>query len=251
MTLEILTSDALAATRHGFFTRRGGTSSGIFKGLNCGAGSSDQSEAVTINRRRVADAMQVPHDHLMGVHQIHSADVVTVGSATQDRPKADALVTATKGIALSVLSADCQPVLFADTQAGVIGAAHAGWKGALDGVLPQTVEAMIALGAKRENICAAIGPCISQRAYEVGLDFMDNFMDDDPDNARFFAQGNGDKLQFDLPAFGLKSLRTAGITKAEWTQHCTYNDQERFYSYRRSVHQKEADYGRLIAVITI
>ena len=251
MTLEILTSDALATTRHGFFTRRGGTSSGIFKGLNCGAGSSDQSEAVTINRRRVADAMQVPHDHLMGVHQIHSADVVTVGSATQDRPKADALVTATKGIALSVLSADCQPVLFADTQAGVIGAAHAGWKGALDGVLPQTVEAMIALGAKRENICAAIGPCISQRAYEVGPDFMDNFMDEDPDNARFFAQGNGDKLQFDLPAFGLKSLRAAGITKAEWTRHCTYNDQERFYSYRRSVHQKEADYGRLIAAITI
>ena len=251
MTLEILTSDALGAMQHGFFTRRGGTSSGIFKGLNCGAGSSDQSEAVIINRGRVADAMQVPHDHLMGVHQIHSADVVTVGSATQDRPKADALVTATKGIALSVLSADCQPVLFADTQAGVIGAAHAGWKGALDGVLPQTVEAMIALGAKRENICAAIGPCISQRAYEVGPDFMDNFMDEDPDNARFFAQGNGDKLQFDLPAFGLKSLRTAGITKAEWTRHCTYNDQERFYSYRRSVHQKEADYGRLIAVITI
>ena len=251
MTLEILTSDALGAMQHGFFTRRGGTSSGIFKGLNCGAGSSDQSEAVIINRGRVADAMQVPHDHLMGVHQIHSADVVTVGSATQDRPKADALVTATKGIALSVLSADCQPVLFADTQAGVIGAAHAGWKGALNGVLPQTVEAMIALGAKRENICAAIGPCISQRAYEVGPDFMDNFMDEDPDNARFFAQGNGDKLQFDLPAFGLKSLRTAGITKAEWTRHCTYNDQERFYSYRRSVHQKEADYGRLIAAITI
>jgi YfiH family protein len=251
MTLEILTSDALGAMQHGFFTRRGGTSSGIFKGLNCGAGSSDQSEAVIINRGRVADAMQVPHDHLMGVHQIHSADVVTVGSATQDRPKADALVTATKGIALSVLSADCQPVLFADTQAGVIGAAHAGWKGALDGVLPQTVEAMIALGAKRENICAAIGPCISQRAYEVGPDFMDNFMDEDPDNARFFAQGNGDKLQFDLPAFGLKSLRTAGITKAEWTRHCTYNDQERFYSYRRSVHQKEADYGRLIAAITL
>ncbi|MCO4838522.1 MAG: peptidoglycan editing factor PgeF [Rhodobacteraceae bacterium] len=251
MTLEILTSDALGATRHGFFTRKGGASSGIFQGLNCGAGSSDQSEAVTINRGRVADAMQVPHDHLMGVHQIHSADVVTVGSATQDRPKADALVTATKGIALSVLSADCQPVLFADTQAGVIGAAHAGWKGALDGVLSETVEAMIALGAKRENICAVIGPCISQRAYEVGPDFMDNFMDEDPDNARFFAQGKGDKLQFDLPAFGLKSLRAAGITTTEWTRHCTYTDPERFYSYRRSVHQKEADYGRLIAAITL
>ena len=251
MTLEILTADSLGATRHGFFSRKGGTSSGIFQGLNCGAGSSDQSEAVKINRGRVADAMQIPHDHLIGVHQIHSADVVTVHTANTDRSKADALVTATKGIALSVLSADCQPVLFADTQVGVIGAAHAGWKGALDGVLTQTVEAMIALGAKRKNICAAIGPCISQRAYEVGPDFMDNFIEEDPDNANFFSQGNGDRLQFDLPAFGLKSLRETGIATAEWTRHCTYSDPERFYSYRRSVHQKEADYGRLIAAISL
>ena len=165
MTLEILTADVLGKTRHGFFTRRGGASSGIFEGLNCGAGSSDQSEIVAINRARVAEAMKVPADNLMGVHQIHSADVITVTTPSPDRPKADALVTATPGIALSVLSADCQPVLFADAQAGVIGAAHAGWKGALDGILDQTVEAMIALGATRENIHAAIGPCISQRAY--------------------------------------------------------------------------------------
>ena len=251
MTLEILTSDVLGKTRHGFFTRRGGASSGIFDGLNCGASSSDQSEIVTINRARVAEAMKVTPDSLMGVHQIHSADVITVTTPSTDRPKADALVTATPGIALSVLSADCQPVLFADAQAGVIGAAHAGWKGALDGILDQTVEAMIALGATRENIHAAIGPCISQRAYEVGPEFKDNFTDEEADNARFFAGGEGDRLQFDLPAFGLKCLRATGIADTEWTRHCTYSDPDRFYSYRRSVHHKEADYGRLIAAITL
>ena len=251
MTLEILTSDVLGKTRHGFFTRRGGASSGIFDGLNCGASSSDQSEIVAINRARVAEAMKVTPDSLMGVHQIHSADVITVTTPSTDRPKADALVTATPGIALSVLSADCQPVLFADAQAGVIGAAHAGWKGALDGILDQTVEAMIALGATRENIHAAIGPCISQRAYEVGPEFMDNFTDEEADNARFFAGGEGDRLQFDLPAFGLKCLRATGIADTEWTRHCTYSDPDRFYSYRRSAHHKEADYGRLIAAITL
>jgi YfiH family protein len=251
MTLEILTSDVLGKTRHGFFTRRGGASSGIFDGLNCGAGSSDQSEIVAINRARVAEAMKVTADSLMGVHQIHSADVITVTTPSTDRPKADALVTATPGIALSVLSADCQPVLFADAQAGVIGAAHAGWKGALDGILDQTVEAMVALGAARENIHAAIGPCISQRAYEVGPEFMDNFTDEEADNARFFAGGEGDRLQFDLPAFGLKCLRATGIADFEWTRHCTYSDPDRFYSYRRSVHHKEADYGRLIAAISL
>jgi YfiH family protein len=251
MTLEILTAETLGATRHGFFTRKGGTSSGIFQGLNCGTSSSDQTEAVKINRGLVADAMQVPLDNLTGVHQIHSAKVITIHSATTDLPKADALVTATKGIALSVLSADCQPVLFADTKTGVIGAAHAGWKGALDGILTQTVEAMIAIGAKRKNICAVIGPCISQRAYEVGPDFMDSFIEQDPDNTRFFAQGNKDRLQFDLPGFGLKCLREIDIPTAEWTHHCTYSDPDRFYSYRRSVHQKEADYGRLIAAISL
>ena len=251
MTLEILTAETLSATRHGFFTRRGGTSSGIFQGLNCGTSSSDQTEAVKINRGLVADAMQVPLDNLTGVHQIHSAKVITIHSANTDLPKADALVTATKGIALSVLSADCQPVLFADTKTGVIGAAHAGWKGALDGILAQTVEAMIAIGAKRKNICAVIGPCISQRAYEVGPDFMDSFIEQDPDNTRFFVQGNKDRLQFDLPGFGLKCLREIDIPTAEWTHHCTYSDPDRFYSYRRSVHQKEADYGRLIAAISL
>lgn len=250
MTLEILTADALGV-KHGFFTRRGGASSGVFSGLNCGQGSSDQAEIVAINRARVADAMGVAHDHLLGVHQIHSATAIPVTAPYAEKPRADALVTATPGLALSVLSADCQPVLFADADAGVIGAAHAGWRGALDGVLHATVDAMEDLGAKRENITAVIGPSISQRAYEVGPEFMDSFMAEDPDYARYFINGEGDRMLFDLPGFGLNRLRAAGVGHAEWTRHCTFSDPERFYSYRRTTHAKEADYGRLIAAITL
>lgn len=251
MTLEILTSDALSPFRHGFFTRRGGASSGVFAGLNCGTGSSDQSEIVSINRARVADAMDVAPDHLVGVHQVHSATVVTATAPSEDKPRADALVTRTPGLALSVLTADCQPVLFGDAEAGVIGAAHAGWRGALDGVLDATVDAMVDLGAQRERITAVIGPTISQRAYEVGPEFMDNFLNEDPTFARYFAQGDGDRLLFDLPGFGLNRLRAAGVGHAEWTRHCTYSDPQRFYSYRRTTHAKEADYGRLIAAIAL
>ncbi|MEQ6201663.1 peptidoglycan editing factor PgeF [Sulfitobacter sp. HNIBRBA2951] len=250
MTLEILTLDALPA-KHGFFTRRGGASSGVFAGLNCGQGSSDQAEIVAINRGRVAEAMGVAPDHLLGVHQVHSATAITVDAPMAEKPRADALVTATPGIALSVLSADCQPVLFADAKAGVIGAAHAGWRGALDGVLHATVNAMEALGANREDIVAGIGPAISQRAYEVGPEFMDSFMDADPDFARYFINGEGDRMLFDLPGFGLNRLRAAGVGHAEWTRHCTFSDPDRFYSYRRTTHAKEADYGRLIAAITL
>lgn len=251
MTLEILTSDALSPFRHGFFTRQGGASSGVFAGLNCGTGSSDQSEIVSINRARVAQAMNVAPDHLVGVHQVHSATVVTATTPCQDKPRADALVTRTPGLALSVLTADCQPVLFGDAEAGVIGAAHAGWRGALDGVLDATVDAMVDLGASREGITAVIGPTISQRAYEVGPEFMDNFMNEDPAFARYFTQGEGDRLLFDLPGFGLNRLRAAGVGHAEWTRHCTYSDPQRFYSYRRTTHAKEADYGRLIAAIVL
>ena len=251
MTLDIITDDALTPLQHGFFSRVGGASSGVFEGLNCGFGSSDQHDIVAINRARVADAMGVAPDHMVGVHQIHSPDVITVTAATTDRPKADAMVTATSGIVLSVLTADCQPVLFADTNAGVIGAAHAGWGGAIGGVLENTLTAMEALGANRANTTAVIGPSISQRAYEVGPEFMDRFLDDDPDTARFFAQGAGDRLQFDLPGFGIWRLRNAGVGDAHWTRHCTYSDPARFYSYRRSVHAKEADYGRLIATIRL
>lgn len=250
MTLEIITADALSAFRHGFFTRRGGASSGVFEGLNCGFGSTDQTDVVATNRARVADAMQVAPDALMGVHQHHSADVVTATEPSGARPKADAMVTATPGLALSILTADCQPVLFADAENGVIGAAHAGWGGALGGVLEATIDAMEDLGAERDHIQAVIGPCISQSAYEVGPDYMDRFLDDDPENTQFFAQGKGDRVQFDLPGYGLKRLRDAGV-QAEWTRHCTYSDPARFFSYRRSVHGKEADYGRLIATIRI
>lgn len=251
MTLEILTSDHLLPLRHGFFTRRGGASSGVFAGLNCGTGSSDQTEAVAINRLRAAAALRVDPDHLIGVHQVHSADVVTLSGPLPVRPRADAMVTATPGLALSVLTADCQPVLFADTRAGVIGAAHAGWRGALNGVLEAVLEAMEALGASREDTVAVIGPTISQPAYEVGPEFLDRFTAEHPDNARFFAEGDGDRLLFDLPGFGLHRLRRAGIGRAEWTRHCTYRDADRFYSFRRCTHAREADYGRLLSAIRL
>ncbi|MFT7596501.1 MAG: YfiH family protein [Paracoccaceae bacterium] len=251
MTLEILTSDTLSPLRHGFFTRRGGASSGVFGGLNCGTGSSDQREAVAINRRRVAQAMQVAEEALMSVHQTHSADVVTVTEPLADKPRADAMVTATPGLVLSILTADCQPVLFHDAQAGVIGAAHAGWRGALDGVLEATLDAMEALGADRATTVAVIGPTISQRAYEVGPEFLDAFMAQDPEYSRFFANGAGDRMLFDLPGFGLHRLRSAGVGQTDWIGHCTYSDAARFYSYRRTTHAKEADYGRLISTIRL
>jgi hypothetical protein len=250
-TLEILTSPALDGVRHGFFTRKGGASSGVFHGLNCGYGSSDQTEAVALNRARVAGAMDVAPELLAGVHQVHSADVVALEAPSEEPVRADALVTATPGLVLTVLTADCQPVLFADRDAGVVGAAHAGWRGALDGVLEATVDAMEALGAHRERIVAVIGPCISQAAYEVGDDFMESFLVEDPDYGRFFSGGPAGRPMFDLPAFGLHRLREAGVGEALWTRHCTYGDATRFYSYRRTTHAGEADYGRLISAIRL
>lgn len=251
MTLEILTADTLSPLRHGFFTRHGGASSGVFEGLNCGPGSSDQAEIVAINRERVAQAMGVAPGALISLNQVHSAEVITVDGPISERPRADAMVTTRPGLALSVLSADCQPVLFADPEAQVIGAAHAGWRGALAGVLEAVLDSMEALGADRSRISAVIGPTISQRAYEVGWEFYDDFIADDPDNQRFFAGTGGEKVHFDLPAYSLARMRAAGIGQASWTRHCTYSDPERFYSYRRSVHRGEADYGRLISVIRL
>jgi len=251
MTLEILTHDALAPLRHGFFTRRGGASSGIFSGLNCGPGSTDLREAVAINRERVAEALGLTPRALVGVHQVHSPDVVTVTEPFAAPVTADAMVTNAPGLALTVLTADCQPVLFADPGAGVIGAAHAGWRGTLAGVLEATLDAMERLGARRGDTVAIIGPTISQHAYEVGPEFLDAFLDEDPGYARFFAGGNGDRAHFDLPAFGLHRLREAGVGLAEWTRHCTYSDPDRFFSFRRSVHRHEADYGRLMSAIRL
>ena len=249
-TLEIITSDVLEA-RHGFFTRKGGASSGIFAGLNCGTGSTDQTEIVAINRARVAEAMGVGPEALVTVHQVHSARALPVTGPLAIRPEADALVTATPGLLLAVLTADCQPVLFSDPDAEVIAAAHAGWRGAVDGVLEATIEAMESLGARRSRIVAVIGPTISQAAYEVGPEFFDLFRAEDEASTRFFASGVGDRLLFDLPSYGLHRLREAGVRQAEWTGHCTYRDPSRLYSFRRTTHAGEADYGRLISTIRL
>lgn len=249
--LEILTSPALGAVKHGFFTRKGGASSGIFAGLNCGPGSSDQSEAVRTNRARAADALGVELNALQGVNQVHSPDVAVIEEITDPPPRADAAVTKVPGIAISILTADCQPVLFSDPKAGVIGAAHAGWRGAMEGVLENTLDAMERLGAHREDITAVIGPCISVHSYEVGEDFMEQFLMEDMDYSRFFSPGPSGKPHFDLPSFSLHRLREAGVGEAEWMRRCTYREPERFYSYRRATHAGEADYGRLLSAIRL
>lgn len=249
--LEVLTSPQMAPVQHGFFTRKGGASSGIFHGLNCGPGSSDQAAAVAINRARVAENFGLAPESLLSLHQHHSPDVVTATEPWETRPKADAMVTNTKGLALGILTADCAPVLFADAAAGVIGAAHSGWKGALGGVLENTLKAMETLGAKRENTTAIIGPTISQKAYEVGPEFFEAFEAEDQTFTRFFANGKEDRLQFDLPGLILHRLRSSGVGAAEWTGHCTYSDPDRFYSFRRTTHAGEVDYGRLISVIRL
>jgi purine-nucleoside/S-methyl-5'-thioadenosine phosphorylase / adenosine deaminase len=253
MTLEILTSDLLAPVRHGFFTRRGGASSGVYAGLNCGEGSADQRDVVRLNRARVAEAMQVAPERLLSLHQIHSDTVVPADPAlwAAGRPRGDAMVTDRPGVALGILTADCAPVLFADAGAGVVGAAHAGWKGALGGVLEAVLEAMQGLGAERGNIMVAVGPTISQPAYEVGPEFLDIFLNSEDGNARFFAGGEGDRAQFDLPGFCLHRLRAAGVGEAEWIGQCTYGDEGRFFSYRRGTHAGAADYGRLISAIAL
>lgn len=256
MSLEMITSDLLRPIRHGFFTRAGGASSGIFQGLNCGPGSSDMAEAVAMNRARVTAAMDLAPGHLVTLQQVHSARVVVLDGPPEAPIAADAMVTRQPGLGLGVLTADCQPVLLADPEAGVIGAAHAGWKGAQGGILQAVVGAMVGLGASAGRIRAAIGPTISQRAYEVGPEFVQRFLTEDPDSARYFAAASAPAAaaghaMFDLPAYGLAQLRTAGVAEAEWTRHCTYHDAQRFYSYRRATHAGEADYGRLIAVIRL
>jgi YfiH family protein len=250
MTPSPIIAPELRDTRHGFFTREGGVSTGIYAGLNCGPGSGDDADAVAENRSRVAAHLGAAT--LLSLHQVHSPDVVTVTGPWQgERPKADAMVTDRPGIALGILTADCAPVLFADREAGVVGAAHAGWKGAVGGVVEATLAAMAALGARRERVVAAIGPTISQRAYEVGPEFVERFLDEDPEHARFFAGGAGDRAMFDLPGFLLARLREEGVAVATWTGHCTYADAARFFSYRRTTHRGEGDYGRLVAAIMV
>lgn len=246
----LLARNAADAARHGFFTRAGGVSEGLYRGLNVGLGSQDARDNVLENRARVCRWFGVAPGRLATVHQVHSPDVVTVdGRHDGARPDADALVTATPGLVIGVLTADCGPILFCDPETRVIGAAHAGWKGALTGVLENTIEAMERLGARRGRILASLGPSIGRENYEVGPEFVERFLAADADHARFFtpSQRPGHAL-FDLPGLTTERLVKAGVT-AENLGICTYADEERFFSYRRTTHRQEPDYGRQIAAI--
>ncbi|TGQ16636.1 MULTISPECIES: peptidoglycan editing factor PgeF [unclassified Mesorhizobium] len=238
--------------RHGYFTRIGGVSDGIYRGLNIGTGSSDDQTLVAENRRRVADWMGVPADHLLTAHQIHSPDVVVAREPfAGPRPKADAIVTDRPGIAIGASTADCGPVLFADAEARVIGAAHAGWKGAFTGVLENTVLAMEGLGARRDRIVAVLGPSIGPDNYEVGPEFVARFVEVDAGNARYFRPSKtAGHSMFDLNQYTLDRLRKAGVS-AEGLGRCTYAEEDLFYSYRRTTHRKEADYGRQVSAIVL
>jgi YfiH family protein len=238
--------------RHGYFTRLGGISEGIYQGLNIGTGSRDEPEKVRENRRRVSQWMGVAPDRLLTAYQVHSPDAIVVrGPFEGERPKADALVTDTPGIALGVSTADCGPVLFADPDARVIGAAHAGWKGAFTGVLENTVAAMERLGAGRERIVAVLGPSIGPANYEVGPEFIERFVADDAGNERYFASASRPgHAMFDLNTYTVDRLKRIGV-RAEKLDRCTYAEEELFYSYRRTTHRKEADYGRQISAIVL
>jgi len=244
---------ALPGIRHAFFTRQGGVSQGIFASLNGGLGSVDDKAAIAENRRRMAAALDVAPDHLLSLHQVHSADVVVAdGPWPGDRPKADAMVTRTPGIALGVSSADCGPILFADARAGVVGAAHSGWKGAFTGIGAATLAAMEGLGARRENIVAVLGPTIGPDAYEVGPEFVQRFLEVDAGHDKWFRPSlRAGHAMFDLPAFIGHGLRAAGVGRFVDLGLCTYGDPERFYSYRMTTHRAEPDYGRLISAIAL
>ncbi len=248
-------ADALArlgGVAHGFFTRQGGVSDGVYGSLNCGQGSKDDAARVRENRDRVAAALGAAPDQLLSPWQVHSPDALIVEVPwTGDRPKADALVTATPGLAIGVLTADCTPVLFADPDAKIIGAAHAGWRGALSGVLEATIAAMERLGARTQRITAAVGPSIGPDSYEVGPEFEREFLAAAPGSARFFHQRPGAKPRFDLPAFCRDRLDVAGIGTIEDASIDTYADESRFFSFRRTTHRKEGDYGRQISAIVL
>lgn len=242
---------ASAGFAHGFFTREGGISQGIYQGLNAGIGSRDDPNAVSENRRRVADAIGVASDALNGCYQIHSA-VTRVAEAPWrgERPEGDAIVAANPGLGCSVLTADCAPVLLADPETRIVGAAHAGWKGALGGVVHSAVAAMQALGAEPSRILAVVGPCIAQTSYEVGTDFQERFAHHDPGSERFFKEaGHPEKRLFDLSGFVLLRLEQAGVGQAVWTGHDTCTDEARFYSNRRAFQRTEPDFGRQISAI--
>lgn len=244
---------AIPGLRHGFFSREGGVSDGIYSGLNGGIGSQDDPAKVAENRRRMAERMGVAPEHFLTLHQIHSPDAVVATGPWEGgtRPRGDAIVTRTEGLAIGATAADCGPILLVDPNARVIGAAHAGWKGALTGILESTVEAMEKLGAERSSIVAAIGPLIRQHSYEVGGEFVERFVDADAENALFFipSERTGHSM-FDLAGFIRMRLENAGVLMIDDTGVDTYSD-ERFYSYRRSVHRNEPDYGRHVHAIAL
>jgi YfiH family protein len=253
MTFESPLLSAIPGLHHAFFSREGGVSEGIYAGLNGGIGSKDNPAHVAENRRRMADVLRVPPERFLTVFQIHSPDVAVASHPwdTATRPKADAIVTRTAGLAIGVTAADCGPILFADPTARVIGAAHAGWKGALTGVVEATVEAMEKLGAERASIVAAIGPLIRQPSYEVGNEFVERFMKADAENSLYFLPGAREgHAMFDLAGFIRGRLEHAGVLMIDDTGIDTYSD-ERFFSYRRSVHRKETDYGRHVHAIVL
>ncbi len=251
-TVEVIRAGCLAALPHGFLGRRGGVSAGDLAGLNVGYGSGDNRSAIDENRRRAIAAL-MSGANLATVHQVHSGDAVVAEQPwPQDqRPHADAMVTDRAGLLLGILTADCAPVLFADSEAGVIGAAHAGWRGAIGGVTDSTIEAMERLGASRDRISAAVGPCIGPASYEVDDAFRARFLHDDPPNARFFTDSPAGKPHFDLPRYVVHRLLAAGIGEVEALQLDTYADSDRFFSYRRSTHRGEADYGRQLSAIAL
>ncbi len=240
--------------RHAFFTRSGGVSHGIYTSLNGGVGSNDVPESVAENRARMALALGVAPDRLLTPYQIHSPDVATVDApwTSDNRPRADAVVTRTPKLAIGVSTADCGPLLFADESAGVIAAAHAGWRGAFTGVIEATLAAMEKLGADRTNISVALGPTIRQDNYEVGPEFVRRFVEADAENSRFFADGaRADHAMFDLTGYIAARVQSAGVVKFEDLGLCTYAEPERFYSFRRSTHLSEPDYGRHISAIAL
>jgi polyphenol oxidase len=250
--IDILSSRNLAGLPHGFLGRRGGVSRGVYASLNVGLGSGDDHVAVTENRQRATQAV-MPHAQLVSLHQVHSAEVVTATTPWPDdaRPHADGVVTDRQGLLLAILTADCVPVLFADPEHGIVGAAHAGWKGALGGVTDNVITAMIALGAQRDSITTAIGPCIGRASYEVSDAFAHVFERADSANERFFTGGKPGHHYFDIEAYVIHRLSAAGITRIDPLSLDTYADPARFFSYRRTCHAGEADYGRQISLIGI
>jgi polyphenol oxidase len=250
MAIEVIKANALDDVPHGFLGRTGGVSGSIYESLNIALGSKDEREHVIENRRRAAEAV-LPGAGLARVYQIHSADVVTVTGANNqdDPPKGDAMVTNTPGVLLGISTADCVPVLFADRLAGVVGAAHSGWKGAIGGVNEATLAAMEALGANRDRIICAIGPCIAQKSYEVDDGFLQHFAEHDPANERFFGAGKEGHHQFDIEGYVAARLAAAGISRIECLGQDTYSQAERFFSYRRTCHLGESDYGTQISLI--